>query len=93
MGRWSQHPDRTLYDLYIGVMAWRGSDFSVAGEERSIEQLGKCYIDRIIVRQRCAEFPDARKQEVMRIAIQPKAAEIIEGFLPPRCEVIVLSRT
>jgi hypothetical protein len=59
-----------------------GCDPAIAGEQRSVEDLGERHVNRIVRGECRTELPDARKKEIMRIAIQREAAKILKRFLP-----------
>jgi hypothetical protein len=59
-----------------------GCDPAIAGEQRSIEDLGERHVNRIVRCECRTELPNARKEEIMRIAIQREASKILKSFLP-----------
>jgi hypothetical protein len=64
------------------VVTRGGCDAAIAGEQRSVEDLSERNVNRIVRGECRTELPDARKEEIMRIAMERKVAKILKRFLP-----------
>jgi hypothetical protein len=64
------------------VVTRGGGDAAIAGEQRSVEDLGERHVNRIVRGECRTEHPDPRQEEIMRIAMERKVAKILKRFLP-----------
>ena len=55
------------------------SETPVAGDERSIERLGKCDVGSVMGREIVPHIPDARQKKIMRITQQPQVRQVGES--------------
>src|ERR1700722_6002084 len=61
------------------MVARRGGETLIAGEQRSVERFGKGYVDGIIGREIVPQIPDPPQKEIVRISVQGKIREVGES--------------
>ncbi len=61
-------------------MPRRAPEGCVAGEERRSERLGERNVGSVVSREGAPKLPDARREDVVRIARQRESEEVVDGL-------------